>query len=311
MTQSATTLIGRKMTQSATTLIVASNRMYEFCVKLGEGYHYPTVVRAQDVWAGGNAYEALWELMVKHTDVIIATGDEGPTPGARHNERLAPITDEIYNRVLPTWIAMQARSLEMNCAFFSSVWVFGAHQRYASCATIPQPQSWFGRSMYISERVVLQINPRVFVLRLPWMYGPEFPESPPMQNHWSGPVRVEGAGVAYRRAALDSSQSGPIALASDVVAALHRTQYREGVHNVYPYKELSTETWLDFVSDNMNTEHAYEFSVGGQRACSFTPCDTSYYIDANSISGVARFFASLDSLPPVIKDDEFEKVGML
>lgn len=265
------------------TLVVSSERMVEFANTVAASHWNGVVVNASVLMRQANAYELLWASVCDAEHVIICTADDGGSNAAQRNQRISSVDDIAHNRLLPAWIAVMTRAAGIGVTLLSSMWVFGPSQVGARCGTIPKPESWFGCSMNIAERVVRQVNPKTTILRLPWMYGPEFPDSAPVQNHLAGPVRVPGAGIAYRRASLESTQQGLIAYTREVVQSIknHRLVTCLGdSHNIYPHNEYELQTWFEFVtSSGVDTSNAYEYHANGQKRNGFVPCEDRFVVE--------------------------------
>lgn len=275
-------------------VVFASAEKVEFANSIVENFDHTDgrVVDVSEVMRAQYPYEALWNESEGASHVVIASTVTDPDLLRRSVSEEHKSDMRAFNEMIPTWLSMIARDRGIPAVFLSSVWVFGNNGYRAGCNATPKPTSFFGRSLYMGERIVLQMDRRNTVLRLPWMFGREFPRSTPVQVMESGEVRVDGAGVAYRRAALETTQRGMIAYAPTVATAIGNYHLNYGAHNVYPYKDTSTYTWYEWVErwlPEHKKEHSYSHAGGHQKNSTFEPCPNGM-IMAEDVGGDAKRF---------------------
>lgn len=267
-------------------MFVASEEKLEFARLVGLVVGAGEVVDATAVMESQYPYEELWNRSDVASHIVIVTSMGDPD---LFRSRNGDLSNRVFNRVLPAWLSLIARDRGIKVVMLSSAWAVG-NGRTASCSATPRPTTDFGRSLRISERVVMQMNNQNTVLRLPWMFGHEFPSCTPVQVLDSGEVRVKGAGIAYRRAALETTQRGLIAHTFDVAQAIASFGLEPGVHNMYPYKDTASYTWNEWVTKFMpdHMKNAYTWN-GSKHYSIFDPCPSSPQVEVDATRGVERF----------------------
>ena len=267
-------------------MFVASEEKLEFARLVQTVVGAGDVINASEAMEAKYPYEELWDRSDAASHIVIATSVGDPDLFRTRNP---DVGNRPFNEVLPAWLSLIARDRGIKVVLLSSVWVAG-NAATAGCSVTPKPTTPFGRSMRMAERVVMQMNGQNTVLRLPWLFGHEFPSCTPMQVLDSGEVRVKGAGVAYRRAALETTQRGLIAHTFDVAQSIASFGLEPGVHNMYPYKDTASYTWHEWVTKFMpdHIKNAYTWN-GSRQWAIFDVCPSSPQIEVDATIGVERF----------------------
>ena len=140
-------------------VIFASSEKVAFARTIADGFVHGKgrVVDAGDIMRTQYPYEQFWSESEGRSHVVIATSVHDPdllrrAPVASHEVEM-----DGFNKMLPVWLSMIARDRGVPAVFLSSVWVFG-QQKHAGCETTPKPETYFGRSLRIAERVVMRMS---------------------------------------------------------------------------------------------------------------------------------------------------------
>ena len=107
----------------------------------------------------------------RHTrpDVIINAAGYTDVDGCETNKEMAFLVNAIGARNA----AIAARKVEADLIHISTDYVFDGNKEglYAEC-DCPRPLNIYGWSKLLGERMVMEQNPRTFILRVAWLYGP-------------------------------------------------------------------------------------------------------------------------------------------
>ena len=102
-------------------------------------------------------------------DVIINAAGYTDVDGCETNKEMAFLVNAIGARNA----AIAARKVEADLIHISTDYVFDGNKEgsYVEC-DCPLPLNIYGWSKLLGERLVLEQNPRTFILRVAWLYGP-------------------------------------------------------------------------------------------------------------------------------------------
>ena len=102
-------------------------------------------------------------------DVIINAAGYTDVDGCETNKEMAFLVNAIGARNA----AIAARKVEADLIHISTDYVFDGNKdgAYVEC-DCPLPLNIYGWSKLLGERLVLEQNPRTFILRVAWLYGP-------------------------------------------------------------------------------------------------------------------------------------------